>query len=246
MAPRSTRDQLTEVAVATIAVGAVGFLGREVAGDEVGLIAAALAAAYPMFWATLGDLYSESLYTVVVAILLITAYRLMKQPTWGRALVLGIVAGLAALCRGEALLFLPLLVIPVVLRTQLSRRGRGLLVLAACAGALLPLAPWTIYNFERFERPVLVTTSVGGVLAGANCDSTYHGVHIGGWNVFCAARVPAGRRVTAGQWAGPPRHRLRVGARRSGTARHGCNVRHAPSRSSRSGPTPEDRHGCRP
>ena len=184
--------QMTEVATAAIAVGVVGSLGREVAGDRAGLLAAALAAAYPMFWATQGDLYSESLYTVVVAALLLTAYRLLRKPTWRLAVLLGITAGLAALCRGEALLFLPLLVLPVALRARLPRGRRRLLVVAACAGALVLLAPWTIYNLTRFDRPVLITTAVGGVIGGANCDTTYHGARTGGWSFACRVTRPSG------------------------------------------------------
>ena len=100
--------QLTQVAVATLAVGAIGFLGREIAGVRPGLVAAALAAVYPAFWANQGDLYSESLYTLVVALVLLVAYRLWRRPTWGTAIVLGGVTALAALCRGEALLLFPL------------------------------------------------------------------------------------------------------------------------------------------
>jgi hypothetical protein len=39
--------QLTEVALDTLAVAAIGLVGREVVSDRVGVIAAVLAAVYP-------------------------------------------------------------------------------------------------------------------------------------------------------------------------------------------------------
>jgi hypothetical protein len=180
--------QLTQVAVATVAIVAVGFLGREVAGERAGLLAAALAALYPAFWANQGDVYAESLYTVVFALMLLVAYRMYRRPTWATAGMLGLTAGLAALTRGEALLFLPILVLPVCLRAPVEHTGRGVLIGAAAVGALVVLAPWTVYNATRFDDPVPVTTNLGPVVAGANCPQTYRGPELGSWNVGCSVR----------------------------------------------------------
>jgi hypothetical protein len=62
------------------------------------------------------------------------------------------------------------------------------LLAAAAAGALVLLVPWTIYNATRFDRPVLVTTGLGTVLAGANCAPTYRAPELGSWSVRCTTR----------------------------------------------------------
>src|SRR5438552_3798799 len=67
-----------------------------------------------------------------------------------------------------------------------------LLLLAAVGGTALVLTPWVVYNATRFEQPVLISTNLGYVVAGANCHKTFYGEQIGFWDVRCAARPVTG------------------------------------------------------
>jgi 4-amino-4-deoxy-L-arabinose transferase-like glycosyltransferase len=183
--------QVTQAVVGGLAVFAVGGLGREMAGDRAGLIAGGIAAVYPAFWVTTGDLYSESLYTLVVASMLWAAYRFLRRPSMSAAVTLGATSALAALCRGEALLFLPVLVVPAVLFARPPELRRPRMLGVAILAAVVVLAPWTIFNLTRFAEPVPVSTSFGFVIAGSNCPSTY-GAQLGSWNVACSARKVRG------------------------------------------------------
>ncbi len=51
------------------------------------------------------------------------------------------------------------------------------------------LAPWEIRNENVFGRFVLISTNNATVIAGANCDKTYHGTNIGGWDITCSANI---------------------------------------------------------
>jgi hypothetical protein len=170
--------------IGTGTVGAVGFLGRRVGGEPVGLVAAGLAAVYPLLWVVDGSLMSESLYGLMIALTLICALRALDGPTPARAALLGAVAGLATLTRGEALLLVPLLVVPVPWRAGPKA------VLAGLAAFALVLVPWSIRNLSAFDRPVLVSNNTGSLLAGANCPDTYHGRLLGGWSVACLSYPP--------------------------------------------------------
>jgi 4-amino-4-deoxy-L-arabinose transferase-like glycosyltransferase len=160
----------------------IGLLARRVGGDRVGLIAAGLTAIYPIFIATDGALLAETLYTPLIAGVLLCAYRLLDDQRVRWALVLGAVIGLAALTRSEALLLLPLLVLPVALRG-----GQGWLKRSVAAGlaAFVVVLPWTIRNYSAFDRPVAISTQEGALIGGANCHRTYHGVDTGGWRAEC-------------------------------------------------------------
>jgi 4-amino-4-deoxy-L-arabinose transferase-like glycosyltransferase len=159
---------------------AVALLARRIAGDRAALIAAAIAALYPIFITADGALMSESLYGLLVAVSLLAAYRLVEAPTPGRAVVLGVTLGLAALTRGEAILLLLLLLIPV------ARRPRGLRTAAiACVTALAVLTPWTVRNQIVFHQFVPIATDSGTAIGGANCPPVYYGSGIGGWYLFC-------------------------------------------------------------
>lgn len=159
---------------------AIGLLGRRLAGERAALIAVAVGAVYPLLITADGALMSESLYGMLVAFSLLTAYKLMDDPSWRWAALLGVLGGLAALTRGEALGLLGLLLIPFL------RRPGGLRAIAVALIALVVvLAPWTIRNYSTFDRLVLVSTNAGAVVGGANCQATYYGPNIGGWNILC-------------------------------------------------------------
>ena len=76
-------------------VALVGLLGRRVASAPVGLIAAALAAVYPMLFLSEATLMAESLYVALATTVLLLAYRAFDDPKPARFVALGAVIGLA-------------------------------------------------------------------------------------------------------------------------------------------------------
>ena len=180
-------QRLAGAAFGAVTIVALGLLGRRLAGDRAGLIAAGLAAVYPTLIAADGALMSETLYGALVALTLLAAYRLVDSPDAGRAAVLGVLAALAALTRGEALLLLPLVLIPVVWRRPAGLRP----ALVAIVAFALVLTPWTVRNWIEFDRPVAIATNSGTAIAGANCDDTYYGSDkLGGWSPPCIREHP--------------------------------------------------------
>lgn len=162
---------------ALLGVGAVivaALIARRLAGDRAGLVAAVLVAVYPNLWVIDGALWPEGVYTTVIGLAVLAAYRWWERPDLGRAAVLGGVIALAALARGEALFLYPLLVAPVVLR----RRGIGLGVqlragLVAGLVGLVVLAPWTLRTRQAFDEWILLSTNSDEVLYYANCPDSY-------------------------------------------------------------------------
>ena len=159
-------------------VAVIGLAGRRLGGERTGLIAAGIAAVFLPLVVKDSVMMTESLYGLLVALVLLAALRLRASPTAAAAGVLGLVLGLAALTRGEAF-GLALLLAPVVVSSG-ARRWRNLAVMAATL--VLVVAPWSIRNTLTFDEPVLVTTVDGSVLAGANLPSTYSGPLMGAWD----------------------------------------------------------------
>jgi 4-amino-4-deoxy-L-arabinose transferase-like glycosyltransferase len=163
----------------------LGVLTRRIGGDRAGLIAASLAAVYPMLITADGAMMSESLYGFLVALSLLAAYRLLDRPSVLRGLVLGLTIGLGALTRGEALLLLPLLLVPVI-----TKPSGGRAALATCIACVAVLLPWTVRNVTVFHRPVIISTDLSTAIAGANCPETYYGHSIGDWVLGCVKAYP--------------------------------------------------------
>jgi 4-amino-4-deoxy-L-arabinose transferase-like glycosyltransferase len=169
-------------------IAAVGVLGRRVAGAATGLVAALIAAFHPLLIGADGALMSETLYGLLIAFVLIAAYRTLDQPTVRRAVVLGLVVGLCALTRAEALLLVPLLTLPVAWRADRWRR-RLALIGAGFLATVVVVAPWTARNWSAFGQPVLISTNDGLTVAGANCAAAYHGRDLGSFRTDCIGPI---------------------------------------------------------
>lgn len=177
----------------------IALLARRAAGERAGLIAAGIAAAYPVLVAADGALMSESLYGLLIAGALLACWQLIDRPGVWPAAAAGALVALAALTRSEALLLIPALVLPLAWRA--AAPGRTVRIAAALAAFLIVLAPWMIRNATTFDRFVPISTNDATVIAGANCPNTYYGIDIGAWNLQCISpRSTKEESVQASRW----------------------------------------------
>ena len=177
----------------TIVVGAL--LGRRLAGPRAGVIAAGVIAAYPGFWLRDGRVLSESLAVLLTAVVLLASYRFIDTPSPWRAALLGAAVGLAGLTRSELVFLSVLLIAPLVLLTPVSWLRRAVLLSAAAAAVIVLIGPWVGYNRTRFTYPESMSTQLGATMAYGNCDSTFYGSNIGGWDFDCATTIPGDASV---------------------------------------------------
>jgi 4-amino-4-deoxy-L-arabinose transferase-like glycosyltransferase len=188
------RQRLLMAVLGAAVVGAIGLLGLRVVGRRAGLLAAALTAIYANFWINDALIMSETISAVCITLLLLTVYWYVDGPSPGRAALVGLLTGITALARAEMLLVVPLVLAPTMLlprfgapRATAARWGHlGL----AIGVTLAALAPWTIFNFTRFEKPVLLSTNEGLALYGANCPDSYYGPNVAFWSINCALAFP--------------------------------------------------------
>jgi 4-amino-4-deoxy-L-arabinose transferase-like glycosyltransferase len=172
----------------------IGLVARRIAGPRAMLLAAFLAAVYPMLWINDGMLVSESLYVPLVALILLCAYRFWDSRSWLDAGLLGGAIGLAALTRPEAVMLVPLVAGPYLFAKSTPEVKRRILsFLLIGAACLVVILPWWVRNLTTFDKPVFLATGHGSVLQSANCDQTYSGKFLGYWSIECivAGRPPA-------------------------------------------------------
>jgi 4-amino-4-deoxy-L-arabinose transferase-like glycosyltransferase len=190
----ATDARIAAAVLGAIAVGAIGYAGRAVANPRAGVIAAVFAALYPYLWSTDLLVLSETLLALVAALLIVTSYRALDDPSVHRAVAVGLCIAAATLTRAESILLLPLLGLPLAWRGAAGRE-RALRFVALVLASLVPLVPWVAYNFGRFDKPVFLSTGAGGTLADANCDDVYSGAHIGWWQLRCIPDLPGDESV---------------------------------------------------
>jgi 4-amino-4-deoxy-L-arabinose transferase-like glycosyltransferase len=188
--------------IGTVSIALFGILGRRLGGRRVGLLAAAIAAVYPPLIVVDGALMSEPLLVLGILVGLLLTYRLITAPSGWLAAGLGAEVGLTTLAHTQALLLLPLVVVPAAWRGAGGAgsgwgRGRATRIGAAILACAVVLAPWVARNIADFHRATLATNS-DTVIAGANCAQTYYGRDIGWWELSCDARGRTFRQLVEG------------------------------------------------
>ena len=178
--------RLASCLLGVAAVVVVGLLGRRVAGDRAGLIAAGLAAVYPQLWINDGMLISESMYVLFVA-----THAALRVPRLGlpaldrrraarrrdRAELAHAAPRPSSSCRSSAF--------PTSSRGA-RRFGRRLrLVVVMGLACLVVILPWWVRNLTTFNDPTFLATGNGVVLQAANCDGAYYGQFLGYWDIKC-------------------------------------------------------------
>ena len=230
----------------TATVFLLGLLGRRIAGDRAGIIAAVLAAAAPALWVNDSVLGLETLYCFCLVVALLCLYRFWTKPSI--APVLGMAAALAvgALTRSEGTLLFVLIALPALLLVPgVTGLDRAKYVGATALVALLVMGPWVVRNLTTFDEPTVLGTGFGWVLVYGNCDATYHGELLGYWSDQCALQdYPPHLEESRVDLLRPAQgHRLhrrpplaRTGRGR-GARRLGCGTSSAPPRTCTSTPS---------
>ena len=143
-------------------------LGLILFGEAAALIAGLAFALYlPLIFYS-ADLGSESLFLFLLTAALFVFYAAGKERSTARVFSLGVLAGLAALCRPNGLMLAPALVLAIWLTTRDRRQAVQRAIVLAVAVAIIVL-PWTYRNYRLFHKVVLISTNGGAVLwAGAH------------------------------------------------------------------------------
>lgn len=146
-------------------------IGRELYSEKVGLVTAGLTAIYIYFFYYAGTLMTEPFYITGILASLYMAIRWNNQanqpgePIIRRLLPgihLGIVAGLTILLRQLFMLVLPFILLWIWWSGWRGRKASRLPgLIAAVAIIVAMILPFTLYNYARFERFVLLNTNAG-------------------------------------------------------------------------------------
>ncbi|NLF75272.1 MAG: glycosyltransferase family 39 protein, partial [Chloroflexi bacterium] len=164
---------LVQIGLDVLTVLLIYWVGRRVAGERVGLLAAALYGLYPYLLYQNLTLNDTGLFILLLAAGIALAYRARDRRDWRGAALLGALFGLAALTKAFVLLMLPLLAL--WWWRQIGLRAAVRLALAAGVAAALVLAPWMIRNIRLHDAFVLISTNGGSNLHQGNnpCVADY-------------------------------------------------------------------------
>ena len=160
--------QSLQVALASLSLYFFLRLGFMLFGELPALIAGIIFAFYPPLIAYSADLGTESLFLFLMIAVLFVFYAAGGECSVQRVFSLGVLVGLAALCRPNGLMLAPALTLAIWLTTREWRSAVSRIVLLAVTAAMVVL-PWTYRNYHLFHKVVLISTNGGATLwAGAH------------------------------------------------------------------------------
>lgn len=178
----------------------IGLLGRRIAGPRAGVLAAGIAALSPVLIGNDTSLQAEGLFMCLLAGSLLAIHVAMTgRPRPVQLVLVGLLLGLTALTRSEAVLLVPVAAVLIgwPRRTtggQPATRARPLASVArslglVALGAAVLLGAWAVRSSVELGGVVLTSTNSGTLLAGSNCDPVYHGPQKGLWRLDCVSAV---------------------------------------------------------
>ena len=162
------------VALAVLTVAIVYGIGLAAFDRPTAIVAAMGMALWPgqVYFASLT--LSEPLFTLLftAGVLLIVLVPKASRGRGPQLVSLGIVTGLAALTRGQALLLLPLALLVWRVEARRWRPAIAWVMLAALATGVV-IAPWVARNQRELGSPVIIATNFGpNVWIGNHADAT--------------------------------------------------------------------------
>lgn len=154
---------IVQALLSTLTCFMIYLLGKEIANQKVGLLAALVTGIYPANVLTVSMIMTETLFTFLLVVMILLLTKAVENKKNISFLSVGVMLGLLSLCRPAVLLYpLFLLVIIWMFYENKVQCLRHFIVMLAAF--LLILAPWMIRNQIVFHNFVPVTTNGGRVL----------------------------------------------------------------------------------
>jgi 4-amino-4-deoxy-L-arabinose transferase-like glycosyltransferase len=164
--------RLINILLSALTIVVLYMIGAKLFNKNVGLIAALIAAVYPAFIRLSLLMYSETLYVLLVSLVLVTFVKIYDDPqSLKLKITAGVLLGLAILTRSELLFFMPFVGLWALLfYRRLLPAVRVAFIIAL--PAILVVLPWLIRNYIVFDRPVMAT-NLGFLLWGVHNPETF-------------------------------------------------------------------------
>ncbi len=154
---------LVQTVLAVITCLLIFLLGNRLASERTGLWAAGFFAVYPQFIRYPGNLYVETLFIFLFLYAMVFLFDLVKQPSYPKSIIAGILLGLSALVREVTLfLILPILLWAIlVMKSYPDKKQWRKELCVFVMFFVLTILPWTLRNYFLFHSFVPISTNGG-------------------------------------------------------------------------------------
>ena len=155
--------RVLQTLLSALTVTAVYYITREVSEDKYSPAAAWMTALYPPLVGYSGLVLSETLFTFMLVLTILTLIRAVYGPTLRYSIISGALLGMTTLVRPTTIIYLPVVFLVLIIARWKDIKTllfRGVLITAAF---VFSIAPWTWRNYRDFG--VLLPVASGGTLS---------------------------------------------------------------------------------
>jgi 4-amino-4-deoxy-L-arabinose transferase-like glycosyltransferase len=142
-------------------------LGKALGGKSVGLLAAIGAVFYPLSIIMSAQLYTETLFLLLLTATLIVSVKMIKGGQVWSAISGGALFGLSVLTRSQIAALLPFILVYLFLNTN-PTKGFAINACIFLFATTLVILPWTVRNYLVFDEFVPLGTATGGAFWAGN------------------------------------------------------------------------------
>lgn len=152
--------RLIQVVINALTCLIVYFIGKDIFGAKVGVIAALIVSIYPAFIVYTGHILTETLFTFLLAVSIFTLIKAIKQGLLRWYIITGLILGLAILCKAALIVF-PFVASGLILIILKENKKKVLYVFCMIFAVLLTMLPWTVRNYKVFHAVIPIRTGSG-------------------------------------------------------------------------------------
>jgi len=160
--------QWTNVAFSLLGVLGVYWAGLFLYSHSLGQWAALVVALDPRYVTHPFYLMVDNVHTPMIIWSLVLLIWCIKHTDAKRGILTGVVMGLTTLVRTIGLYFIPIAAICILVQGTNRRRGNAKVAGVMVLSTILTIVPWTIRNYARYDRFVLVSFDDGNPLLMGN------------------------------------------------------------------------------
>ncbi|MFA5147271.1 MAG: glycosyltransferase family 39 protein [Candidatus Omnitrophota bacterium] len=153
--------RMIQVILSALTVCLLCLIAYRIFDGTAALVTAVMTSFYMPFARCSGMIYTETLFTFLLVLIVYMALRI-KRPGPAAFCLLGLLCGLLTLVRSTAFL-IPFVLVPYLFfrMRDVSFAKKAVVSLALVLSFVAAILPWSVRNYRVFGRPVFVSTNAG-------------------------------------------------------------------------------------
>lgn len=144
-----------------ISIVVIFFIARLIFNRRVATISAVIFAVYPLFVYTASTFFPTTVFIFLVSVAMFLILNVEEKQTIFKAVLLGVVLGLAALTVPTVLAFVPFALVWILFRHRRLSFEYFLTSSLVFLCLVLTLSPWLLRNYKIYHKPFVIATNGG-------------------------------------------------------------------------------------